>query len=116
MLKLLADENFRGEVVRGLLRALPGIDLLRVQDVGLLGANDPAILEWAADHDRIVLSHDRATLPDFANERVINALPMPGLFVFNNRMSVRQMIEELLVCHASSEHASWAHTVLYFPL
>lgn len=116
MLKLLADENFKGEVVRGLLRALPEIDLLRVQDVGLRGADDPTILEWAAEKDRIVVTHDRATLPDFANERVINALPMPRLFVFNNRMSVRQMIEELLVCNASSEHAEWANTVLYFPL
>lgn len=41
---------------------------------------------------------------------------MPGIFIFNNRMSVRQMIEELLVCIASTEHDAWANTVLYFPL
>ena len=35
MLRLLSDENFNGEIVRGLFRAHPTIDLVRVQDVGL---------------------------------------------------------------------------------
>ena len=68
MLKLLADENFNGEIHRGLLRLLPNLDLIRVQDVGLLSADDPTILEWAAENGRIVLTHVRATFPDFAYE------------------------------------------------
>ena len=40
MLRLLSDENFNGEIVRGLFRANPTIDLVRVQDVGLLAADD----------------------------------------------------------------------------
>ena len=38
MLRLLADENFNGEVVRGLLLRQPDADIVRVQDVGLAGA------------------------------------------------------------------------------
>ena len=44
MLKLLADENLSGYIVRGLLRRRPDLDLSRVQDVGLLGKDDPTIL------------------------------------------------------------------------
>ena len=33
-MKLLADENFRGALVRGLLRRRPDLDLVRVPDVG----------------------------------------------------------------------------------
>ena len=40
MLGLLSDENFNGEIVRGLFRAQPELDLVRVQDVGLLSADD----------------------------------------------------------------------------
>jgi hypothetical protein len=36
-MKLLVDENFHRAIVRGLLRQLPGLDLVRVQDVGLRG-------------------------------------------------------------------------------
>ncbi len=35
MLNLLADENFNGYIVRGLLRHRPALALVRVQDVGL---------------------------------------------------------------------------------
>jgi len=66
MLRLLTDENFNGDIVRGLLLRQPDLDLVRVQDVGLSGAEDPDILAWAADNSPIVLTHDRATMADFA--------------------------------------------------
>jgi hypothetical protein len=40
MLRLLADENFNGDIVRGLSLRQPDIDLVRVQAVGLAGAMD----------------------------------------------------------------------------
>jgi uncharacterized protein DUF5615 len=55
MLRLAADENFNGDIVRGLLRRNPKLDIVRVQDVGLSGANDPSVLQWAADHQ--VMTH-----------------------------------------------------------
>jgi len=70
MLRLLADENFNGDIVRALLLRQPDLDIVRVQDVGLAGVDDPDILAWAAGNDRIVLTHDRATLPDYAYERL----------------------------------------------
>jgi len=42
--KLLADENVRGSILRGLLRRGPGLDLVRVPDVGLSEADDPTVL------------------------------------------------------------------------
>ena len=62
MLRLLADENFNRDIVRDLLLRERDSDILRVQDVGLRGADDPDILAWAADQGRIVLTHDRATI------------------------------------------------------
>jgi len=44
MLKLLADENFDNAIVRGFLRRRTNIDIVRVQDVGLSGEDDPTIL------------------------------------------------------------------------
>lgn len=36
MIKLLTDENFEGDVLRGLIRRMPGLDVVRAQDVGLM--------------------------------------------------------------------------------
>ena len=62
MLRLAADENFNGDIVRGLLRRNPKLDIVRVQDVGLSGADDPSVLQWAADKGRIVVTHDISRL------------------------------------------------------
>ncbi len=35
MLRLLADENFNGDIVRALLLRQPDLNIVRVQDVGL---------------------------------------------------------------------------------
>jgi len=116
MLRLVSDENFNGDIVRGLLLRYPALDLYRVQDVGLEGADDPTILAWTAANDRIVLTHDHATMPDFAYTWVVAGLPMPDVFVVPDRMAVRQAIEELLLAEACSEQAEWASLVVYLPL
>lgn len=116
MLRLLSDENFNWDILRGLLIRRPDLDLLRLQDVGLEKADDPAILEWAALNNCILLTHDRATMPDFATQRVVAGKPMPGVFVVNNRMSVRQAIDELLLIEACSDQLEWAGLVVYLPL
>jgi hypothetical protein len=116
MLRLASDENFNGDIVRGLLFRLPEMNLVRVQDVGLGGAIDPVVLAWAAEDDRIVLTHDRATLPNFAYERVVAGQAMPGVFVINDRLPVGRAIEELALVVTCSEASEWVSRVLYFPL
>lgn len=116
MLSLLSDENFNGDIVRGMFLRQSNLDLVRVQDVGLREVNDPAILAWAASNARILLTHDRATMPDFAYERLANGEQVAGLFVVNDRMPIRQAIDELLLPVTCSEQAEWKGVVLYLPL
>ncbi len=116
MLRLLADENFNGDVVRGLLLRQPDLDIVRVQDVGLSGSDDPDILAWAAQNNRIVLTHDRATMPDYAYERVAAGEGMPGVFVLNDRMAVGLAIQEILLMVACSEQAEWSGRSVHLPL
>ncbi|ELR98623.1 DUF5615 family PIN-like protein [Gloeocapsa sp. PCC 73106] len=44
MIKLLADENLDNTIIRGLLRRNLGVDIVRVQDIGLSGEDDPVVL------------------------------------------------------------------------
>jgi predicted nuclease of predicted toxin-antitoxin system len=66
MLKFPADENFDNTIVRGLFRRNLKLDIVRVQDVGLSGKDDPSVLEWAAQEGRILLIHDVATITRYA--------------------------------------------------
>ena len=51
MLRLVTDENFNGDIVRGLLRRHPELDLVRVQDVGLVETPDPTSLSGPPARD-----------------------------------------------------------------
>ncbi len=104
MLRLLADENFNNQIVRGILRRKPEIDIVRVQDVGLSETDDRIILEWAAQQRRILLTHDVETITRYAYERVQAGLEMPGVFEISRSVPVGLAIAEiLLITEASFE-------------
>ncbi len=115
-MKLLADENVRGAIVRGLLRRRPDLDLLRVQDVGLREADDPTVLAWAAQEGRVVLTQDEETLIGFAYERVSAGLPMPGVIEVRQDVPLGVAIADLLILILASQPGEWEGQVLYIPL
>lgn len=117
MFRLVSDANFNGRVVRALLRRRPDLDLVRVEDVGLKAASDPDILVWAATAGRIVLTHDRDTMAGFAYDRVAAGLPMPGVFIVDDRPTcIGEMMDDVLLVIDGSEHHEWADSVQFLPL
>jgi hypothetical protein len=89
---------------------------VRVQDVGLDKAKDPAVLAWAAANERIVVTHDISTMPGFADERIESGFHMPGVVVAPRRLTVAQVIEDLLLLAECSREGEWERRVIYLPL
>ena len=116
MLPFLADENFSGRVIRGVVQRNPAVDIARVQDVGLSGADDPTILTWAAAEGRLLLTHDAHTMTRYAYDRVRAGLPMPGVFEVSRRIPIGQVIEDLLLIAGVSREDEWAGQVWFLPL
>jgi len=116
MLRLAADENFNNNIVRGLLRRNPELDIIRIQDVGLSGADDPTVLEWAAQEGRILLTHDVSTITKYAYERVRAHQKMPGVFEVSRDIKVGQAIEDILLLAEYSLDGEWKDQVRYLPL
>ena len=79
MLKFLADENFNNNIIRGLFLKNSQLDIICIQNTELLGAHDREVLEWAAQEDRILLTHDVQTITKYAYERIEAGLKMPGI-------------------------------------
>jgi len=116
MTKALFDENISYAVIRGLLRRNPDLDIVRVQDIGLMGVDDPTILEWAAKEGRIIFTHDVQTMVGFAYERIAAGNLMPGLFEVKRGLAVGSVIEEILLILECSLPDEWANQVRYLPL
>ncbi len=116
MLLLLADENFNNDIVRGLLRRKLDIDIVRLQDVGLSGASDPIILEWAAKENRVLLTHDVTTITNHAYERVRAGKRMLGVIEVNRSVPLNAAIDDILLLVEASHDAEWEGRILYLPL
>jgi hypothetical protein len=78
--------------LRGLLRRKPDLDIVRVQDAGLIGKGDAEVLAWAAREGRVLLTHDVTTMKRYVDERIAAELPMPGVFEVGQQMPIAQVI------------------------
>ena len=97
MIRLLSDEDFNGRIVRGLFRRKSDIDVVRVQDVGLRGANDDEILEWADKNDRILLTHDARTMPKHVHARLATGLQIAGVLIVDDLASIGDCVDDILL-------------------
>ncbi|NER19534.1 MAG: hypothetical protein F6J86_00135 [Symploca sp. SIO1B1] len=114
-MRLLADENFNGSILRGLIRRLPDLDVVRIQDVGLIHAEDPTILAWAADEGRILLTHDVATVITYAYERIKSGLPMPGVVEVIATAPMGKVIDDLYLFVCCSQPDEYEGQILFIP-
>jgi hypothetical protein len=55
-------------------------------------------------------------MPDQAHHRVAAGQAMPGVFVANDRMPARQLIDQLQLIEECSAQSEWSGLVLYLPL
>jgi predicted nuclease of predicted toxin-antitoxin system len=88
MLRLLIDENFDHRILRGLKSRVPEIDFVVVPQIGLAGTKDPALLKWAAENNRTLLTHDISTMVPDAEHLLLRGEPMFGVIVVPDRMPI----------------------------
>ena len=117
MHRLASDEDFNGRIVAALRRREPPLDLQRVQDAGSRGASDSTLLTWAAAQGRVLLTHDRRTMPTHAYDRVVAGLPMPGVLVVrNDEHAIGALAEEIVLVLRCTTSDELRDRVWYLPL
>ena len=115
-MRFLADENFDNDILRGVLRENSDFDVIRAQDTEVYGADDPAVLAWAAKEHRILLTHDVNTMVGYAYDRIRAGLPMPGVIEIGDQVPIGRAIAELLLIDGASDTSEWENKVTYLPL
>ena len=115
--KFLTDEDFDNRILRGLLRYRSTLDLVRVQDVGLSGATDPQILHWAAQENRILLTHDFRTMPQHVAQAIAAGFSLAGVVVVPQSIAIGAAIQDILLLvdfTSPEEIKNWM--IVYLPL
>lgn len=116
MIKLLTDQNFNAKILRGLKTRIPGLDVVRTHDLGLEGFTDHKLLDWAAERDRVILTHDERTFHIFAYEKMTKGEKMSGVIVVPDQIPIGKAIDDLeiaIICKFDNE---WENNITRLPI
>jgi hypothetical protein len=110
-----ADADFNHKIVVGLRRKEPAIDILSAHVDDVVGVPDPEVLAIAAGSARILLSHDRKTMPSqFARFRETRS--SPGVVIVSQNLDIGAAIEDLLLIWAATDAGEWVERIGFVPI
>lgn len=117
----LLDEHLRGVLWRAIQRHnARGVDVLDVVRVGdpadlPLGSAAPALLLWAEQQGRLLISRDERTLPAHLATRLQAGHHSPGIFILRRRCSLPQVVAFLAQAAHHSDPAEWHDAIERIP-
>jgi predicted nuclease of predicted toxin-antitoxin system len=116
VLRLASDVDVHVEIVRGLRRRIPEIDLIRVQDALPEDTPDSDILVWAATENRVLITNDRNTMVGFAYRRAARGESVPDVIVTTNEQSIGAAIDDIvLISDLMQEEEIKDQVVVFLP-
>src|SRR6476660_5754735 len=101
-----ADADFNQKIVRGVLRREPAVDFQSAEVGGMIGVPDTDVLVRAAGFGRILVSHDRRTMPSHFT-RFLREHSSPGLILVPQDLDIGVVIENLLVIWVATDADEW---------
>jgi uncharacterized protein with PIN domain len=116
MLRLLIDQDLDQVILRGLLLRLPKLDFITAHQASLGEASDPELLAWAVKQKRILVTHDRRTMPSHATARIAKGENIAGVIIVSRRLPVRRVIDDLECIVSCSDEGDWENVIKHLPL
>jgi hypothetical protein len=114
-IRFQADADLDEDIVNGLRRREPSLDFQTALEGGLESLGDREVLALAASQGRVLVSHDRKTMPRHFGEFILVA-KSPGLLIVSQRTPTSVVIEELLLIWTASEAEEWVNRIAVVPL
>ena len=78
------------------------------------GRDDLDVLALAAREGRILVSHDRETMPAHFG-RFIAESTSAGLLIVSQKLDIREAIEQILIIWEASDAQEWSNRIGYLP-
>jgi hypothetical protein len=110
-----ADADFNHKIVVGLRRRERALDIRDAHEGGVIGVADREVLRIAAESGRILLSHDRKTMPAHL-ARFLQTHSSPGVIIVSQDLDIGAAIEDLLIIWAASHADEWQNQLGFLPL
>jgi hypothetical protein len=117
-LKYLMDENVIPAYAKQLRRKRSDLVIWTVGSVGTpgFGTLDPEILIWCEEHDFILVTNNRKSMPRHLVDHLAEGRHMPGIFLLNLDLSIGQNIDELILIADGSLDGEYQDQIIHLPL
>jgi len=88
----------------------------RSRDLGLHEKPDAEVLEYAAEHGLILVSHDVNTMTAAATDRIASGRHVPGVLIAPQAVRIGDIVDSLVLIWSASEAEEYTDSVTYLPL
>lgn len=113
--KFQADADLNEDIVTGVLRRVPEIDFQTATEAGLEGLRDENVLKIAAAEKRILITHDRKTMPGHFAE-FVQTEKCWGVFIVSKKYEISLVIEEIILIWTASEAGEYINSIRQIPI
>ncbi|MFZ0548229.1 MAG: DUF5615 family PIN-like protein [Candidatus Promineifilaceae bacterium] len=114
-MNFLADENLSRRFVNALKRYDPSINIVRVYEVGLLGMDDTAVLDWAVENNHVLITKDRATIPPLVAQRLDQGVLSPHILIVRPDAQLTAVLSMIQAIDSYSEYTDWRYPIRWIP-
>jgi hypothetical protein len=115
IVRFQADADLKHAIVRAILRRESTVDFQSASVGGLGGLNDLEVLAVAARDGRVLVSHDKQTMPDYFSEFVEKSTSS-GVVIASQSLPIGLVVEELLLIWSASDSEEWINRIVHLPL
>lgn len=110
-----ADADLNQIIVNAVVRREPAVDFQSARAAGLESLGDAEVLAFAAKENRVLVTHDRRTMPRHFSEFVVSA-ESPGVLVVPQKLPPASVVDDLLVIWSATEAEEWKGRIFFLPL
>jgi len=110
-----ADADLNHIIVKATLRRESSIDFQTAHGAGMVGVPDQEVLALATQAGRVLVTHDRKTMPKHFGEFIAYATSS-GVIVVPQKLPIRAVVEDLLLIWMASETEEWSNRIQTLPL
>lgn len=115
MIRYQADADFNQTILLAAVRRSPALDFQSSTDAALAGLSDLEVLKRASEQERILVTHDKKTMPRHFAE-FIKGTRSAGVLVVPQSLPVSRAAEDLLLIASATEPGEWIDRIAYLPL
>ena len=115
IVRFQADANLNQIILLAVRRREPAVDFHTATEAGLAGLIDPEVLALAAHDGRILVTHDRKTMPHHFAEFITTATSA-GVLIIPQQLSVAAAVDDLLLIWHATEAEEWINQIRSLPL